>query len=785
MVRGKLLSTGKLLALALLISIVAALVVYLARTRRFLHGETQPQLQKGKVGVAYNTHYAYEAGGRVRFKLEAGVDTSFEDGTHELERVRLESNGVKGDRNDIVTADRAKISDTSDLNRLTTEFITNVRVETGEGLVVKTDYLKYSQTENTAQTDKPVSFERNNLHGTGTGMLVEAGDERVRLLKDADVTIEPKNRGAASREVPAGPAGGSRPDSRATAKSQPGSPQTGKVKAPVHITGQTALLEKKEHRITFEGSVLVTQKTVEMRSDKMIGYLDSSDHIQKIEARGSSAFKEADQAEVQSPDMDFFFAEEQRLDHAVATGGVYAKSLGPEPLREARSDAADITFKQNSAGLNAADRIKAEGHAVLHVHAPAAEAANQKNPADREIKGDVITMAFFDDGKTLKSAEAAGNAMLVVTPVRAIRGADKKTIQAPEMPAVFFDEGNRIRTYDAAGGVRVELDSMIDGAHPPRITTSKSLRATFLPDSQDIDKAVQEGDFKYSEGDRNGKAERAVYDGGRELLNLRGGRPMGWCSKSRLQADEIDYDRDKDEMHARGDVRTTHFNREATAGSTPFNKKSKSPTYMTAERMDERGDDSVAIYTGSARGWQDDNFVKADRIELYRDENRMVAIGHVESALYTIERETSPGKREIVPAFASAERMTYSDEQRLVHYEGHVKSRQGTDRIEADRVDTFLKEDTSEVDYLIANGSVDLTQPGRHGVGDKLTYTSNDGRAVLVGKNARVDDEEKGSVIGSELTFYNGDDKISVDNQRGTGRVRSIHRMEKKVKEKQ
>src|SRR5499433_1073622 len=113
MVRGKLLSAGKVLALALLISIVSALVVYLARTRRLLPPQNKPQLQKGKIGVAYNTHYAYEAGGRVRFKLEAGVDTSFEDGTHELEQVKLESNGVKGDRSDLVTADKARISDTS------------------------------------------------------------------------------------------------------------------------------------------------------------------------------------------------------------------------------------------------------------------------------------------------------------------------------------------------------------------------------------------------------------------------------------------------------------------------------------------------------------------------------------------------------------------------------------------------------------------------------------------------------------------------------------------------
>src|SRR5262249_22533946 len=204
------------------------------------------------------------------FKLEAGVDTSYDDGTHELERVRLESNGVKGDRTDIVTADRAKISDTSDLNRLDAEFTSNVRVETGEGLTLTTEYLKYSHTQNTAETDKHVSFEHKNMHGTATGMLVEANDERVHLLSDVDVTVEPKTR--------TGPASATKQDGRGSASSSNLPPASGsapatagKIKSPVHITGQTALLEKKEHRITFEGTVAVRQKTVEMRSDKMIG----------------------------------------------------------------------------------------------------------------------------------------------------------------------------------------------------------------------------------------------------------------------------------------------------------------------------------------------------------------------------------------------------------------------------------------------------------------------------------------------------------------------------------
>src|SRR6185295_9208814 len=106
--------------------------------------------------------------------------------------------------------------------------------------------------------------------------------------------------------------------------------------------------------------------------------------------------------------------------------------------------------------------------------------------------------------------------------------------------------------------------------------------------------------------------------------------------------------------------------------------------------------------------------------------------------------------KEMVPGFASSERMTYSDVDRRVHYVGGVKARQGTDRIEADSVEVFLMKETNEVDRMTADGNVVLNQPGRRGTGDKLSYTAADGRAILEGKTARVDDDEKGVTMGSQ-----------------------------------
>src|SRR5215471_15745269 len=177
--QGRLQSAGRITALVILASVIAAFAVYLAHHhgRVIQAGPDSPKLQGRLVAVSNNMRYAHEVDGRVRFILTAGTDKSYEDGTHELEQVRLESHGKDGDRDDLITADKAKISDTADLEKLDAEFISNVFVNTSDGLTVKTGYLRYIQNKNTVDTPELVNFERKNLEGRCVGMLIETDAE--------------------------------------------------------------------------------------------------------------------------------------------------------------------------------------------------------------------------------------------------------------------------------------------------------------------------------------------------------------------------------------------------------------------------------------------------------------------------------------------------------------------------------------------------------------------------------------------------------------------------------
>ncbi|MBI3651958.1 MAG: LPS export ABC transporter periplasmic protein LptC [Acidobacteria bacterium] len=819
----RLVSVGKILAVVVFLAVAVSLGVYLVKKRKPIdNSPVESKLQGTIVAIFNNTRYAHETDGRVRFVLTAGVDKAYSDGTHELEQVKLESYGAEGDRNDSITADRAKVSDTANLNTLDAEFIQNVVVQTTENGTLKTSYLHYSHEKNIIDTKEPVEFDSPTISGHATGMLIEIPDERVHLLNDVDLTVKPEtaasknaaNQTNAKAQVNNDNETTEQRAARKAAKrarkqerrrqaavsAQANPPATDKAakkanktglnvasdgkpksalpvaKLPTRIRAATALFDKKEHRVTLNHNVIVTQGSDEMRANDMLGVLTEANKFERIEARGNAYLKQTDKAEIKSTDMDFFF-DDQRLTRAIANGEAYVQSLGSPSVKEARATTIEAVFSPTESG-SAINTITANGNANLQIHPPKPQ-DEKLNPTERELSATQVVMNFYPDGQYLAFAQANENAVMKVTPVRAEKGADKKTIHAPQMTADFFPTNNQVKTFNATGGVKVEIEATVANAHPPRVTTSKLLTAEFIPESQDVDTLVQQGDFKYNEGDRNAVAEAATYKGQSEYLMLRGKRPMVWDAKARTQADEIDYDHRQDESHARGDVRTTYYSRATTNEATPF-KNTKSPIFITAEKGDARNADGVAIYTGNARGWQDDNFVKADRIELFQNDKKMIATGKVESALYQVKTTTDQKQSEVVPGFATADRMTYSDTERLVHYDGNVKARQGTDNIEAAVVDVYLMKESNEVDHLTAVGNVALAQPGRRGTGDQLIYTSEDGRAVLSGKNARVEDAEKGTTMGAQLTFYSRNDKVVVENRQGTGRVKSTHRLTKK-----
>ncbi len=718
--------------------------------------------------------------GRLYLWLRAARDVTYADGHHELEDVNLQIFPPAGDKPDQITSTRSLYDQKNGL----IQFDGNVQIETHDALKVKTESVLYHQDSEVAETSQPVTFERENVSGRATGALVDDKNKRLELRSDVEVTVAPE---ALKKEA--------NPQDAKPAKKLAGSRAM-----PVTIHAPQAVFEQANMRLTFSGGATAEQDRDVMSGDSLTAILtekkkaevsgsstatlNEKAKLQKIEARGNSYLRSMDEghaAEGHAVDMDFFLDANQRLQRAYASRDVRAQTLNADSeMQLSGATALNLDF-QAQGERSLLKEMKADGRSVVNLSAPKSRAGDPRAAAKR-LTADAIKMTWRSTGKDLEKAEAVGNAELYVEPVQKTAKADRRTLTAPRFDCDFFESGNLARNCTATGGAKAVIDPMIETPNrSTRTITSQNMTAVFSRETQDPEKIDAQGDVKFNQKDQNGVAASGSYTASDETVRLRGGDPTVWDSRARTRAIEIDSNTSTDVSYARGKVQTTYYSQEQTNGAAPF-RKVKSPVYILGDRGEVDHDSGVATYSGNARMWQDDNFVRGDTITLFREQKRMESRGHVQSVLYQAKQKTG-NSTTVVPVFATAEFMRYSDPDRLLHYETNVDIKQGTDRMTSEVADVYLQKDNNEVERTVAQRRVVLTQPNKRGTGDWCQYTTADEIAILKGNPAHVEDAEQGTTEGNRVTIYRRENRAVADDTRGTespGRVRSTHKINKK-----
>ena len=70
-----------------------------------------------------------------------------------------------------------------------------------------------------------------------------------------------------------------------------------------------------------------------------------------------------------------------------------------------------------------------------------------------------------------------------------------------------------------------------------------------------------------------------------------------------------------------------------------------------------------------------------------------------------------------------------------------------------------------QVERIVAEQGVVITQPARHATGERLVYTTADDKFVLTGGPPSIFDAERGKITGDSLTFYRHDDRVLVEGR--------------------
>lgn len=749
---------GRVLALGVLVAAVVFVSISYYKRRNnkpFVMFGGKPELSKEVTGIVEGYEQRIMKDDRLYLLLRAARDITYSDGHHELEVVHLEVYQKDNPKPEQIDAQRAIYDQKNGL----VSFTGDVRIETHDALKVQTDALVYNQNSRVGETASLVNFTRENVTGHATGALVDSANKRLELRNDVEINVTPEAQ--------------KNPPPKADARSQP-----------VTIHAAHAVFEQANLFLTFTGGATAEQGKDLMSGDALNAKLNEQKKVQKIEARGNAylrSMNEGRAAEVHSADMDFNFDGDQKIQSAQASRDVRAQTLNADSeMQLTGAHSLDVDF-QRQGPESLLKEMRAHGRSVITLAAPKSKAGDPR-AANKRLTADEVKLVWHTTGRDLERAEAVGNAELFVEPVQRSASADTKTLIAPRFDCDFYETGNLARNFVATGSARAVIEPVQPSqSRSTRTLTSQTMTAVFTRETQDVDKFDAAGDAKFNEQDRNAVAANLTYTTSDETVRLRGGEPTVWDSRARTKAAEIDSDTRNEISYSRGKTQTTYYSQEQTNGATPF-QKVKSPVYIVADRSEFHHMTGVGIYTGNARAWQDDNFVRGDKITLYRDTKRMETDGHVQSALYQAKQKQKSGGGETVPVFATADHMWYSDPDRLIHYEGSVDVKQGTDRIQSSVADVYMLKDKNEVERSVAQRDVVLTQPGRKGTGNWAQYTAADETVVLTGSPAHVEDVEEGSTEGARLTVYLRESRVTADGpkeQNSTGRVHSVHKVKK------
>lgn len=742
---------GALFILVAAIVFVAISYYKLRNNKPFRLRSEGAELSKEITGITEGYEQRVMKDDRLHLLLKASRDVAFSDGHHELEQVSLSVYPAVGDKPDQITANKAIY----DQKNSVITFVGNVNLETKDALKVNTESIAYDENSEVAQTDAGITFTRENVSGRSNGAIVESKNKKLELKRDVEITVAPD-----ALKDPKTSASRSRP---------------------VTIKSARALFEQESMKLSFSGGVTAEQERDVMSGENLYATLNAQRRLQKLEIRGNAYLRSMEagrSAEVHSADMDFALDNDQRLERAVAMRNAGGKTLDAESeMQLSGSNLIEVLFQaQNDRSL--LKQMRTEGRSVVDLSAPKSK-ANDPRAASKRLTADAVKLSWRITGRDLDKAEAVGNAELIVDPSLKNARADKKTLTAPRIDCEFFEAGNLARTFTAGTGAKAVIDPVQKVPdRGTRVITSQKMTAVFVKETQDIERFDAQGDAKFNENDRNGVAANIAFVAADNMVRLRGGEPTVWDSRARTKAVELDSDLTAHVSYGRGKTATTYYSQEQTNGATPFSKV-KSPVYIVSEKGEFHHDNGVAIYTGNARAWQDDNFVRGDKLTIYVNDKKMDASGRVQSEVYNARRKSAGGS---VPVFASADFMSYSDPNRTIHYEGNVDIRQGTDRMTSGVADVYLHRESNDVEKTIAERKVVLTQPNRKGIGDWLQYTTADEVAVIKGNPARVEDVEKGSTESGRLTVNMRDGRVTADDARGPqspGRVRSTHKVKR------
>ncbi len=521
------------------------------------------------------------------------------------------------------------------------------------------------------------------------------------------------------------------------------------------LNAARAVVTKNPREIVLIQPLLARQDR-RLQADKATLFLRDDNTVDRVLAEGNveSEVHGASEARASAERAELLLTGSQnRMKEAILSGHVHLAAQGERPA-EAAAGRVTLYF--------VGDQV------LQNVHAEDGVKLAQKKMGTTDAQDVELMSPAMDikvkDGHLLESAVTSGPPQILLTQP----GVNQRTAVTADKFTATFTEHNRLATLHGAPNARIVSSKP---GQQDRVSTSQTLDVAFRPEGG-IASIVQQGDMAYVDGTRKAWADRATYTPSDQMLVLNGS-PRVVDSGMTTTARVLRMNRATGDAMAEGDVKTTYSELKPLPGGGML--ASADPIHVTSRTMAAHRSPGVAVYSGNAVLWQNANVVQAQTLEFDRDQRSLTAQGTVAHPVSTVLVQVEKNGK-ATPVTIQSPRLTYRDSERKINLDGGVTVKGADATMTAQQMTVFMaarstnpgapdRTTPGQVEKIVAERKVIITQPTRHAIGDKLVYTASDEKFVLTGGPPSIFDAEHGKITGDSLTFYKRDDRVLVEGR--------------------
>jgi len=623
----------------------------------------------------------------------------------------------------------------------------------GGGIEVKTSNLSFNRNTGEASTPAPVEFRFPAGQGRGVGVTYSTHDSTVRIEHAVQFDLAASDRTSGM---------------------------------PVSATGSSLEIRRDQRTVVLAGPALVREGARELSVDAISVELDANYRARRAVAQGHPQLRAKEgggQITVSATRFEGLLNPAGWVERIVADGnieGTRQTAAGADRFSAAHVEIAMLPGRNLIHDLTATGGVTAE---------------SQQGGDSHLLKTDALRVTFTEGSAAKASGHAAGKAdqqrvesaeTLAPATIESKSASDTTTLHAKKFVAQLGPNGHLDKLF---GHGDVDVRRQV-GSGVPQAISAAELAATFAAHG-DWATVEESGNVRFQQADRQATAEHASMVRATDTIKL-DGSPVVSDAVSRTTAGGVVVNQKSGELRATGGVVSTYI---PAAQGDAVNLGSGA-AHVSADALSGSVNSGHVAYAGHARLWQGDSVLDADQIDLWRDDKKLQASGHVVAVFPQIAGPfpSLPGKSSGASSTPTlwkivAPILTYWSDRGQAHLEGGVAASSAQGSLESQTLDVFLGAAPAtpavgpspggrQLSRVLAQGNVVVRQGDRRGMGEQAEYTAADGKFVLSGGQPTIVNAASDTTTGHSLTFYVASDTILIDSQEGS-RTLTRHRVEK------